>query len=142
LSEEGNGMDELQRLLTLKSEVKDEIRRGEEKLKALEIVEKMMREASERANVVPLQSKQYKNVKQDEAIQDVLRRAPRKLTSKEISDALQRGGYEFDSKKPQESVYSTLHVNSKGLYIKEKVGSTAVFGLAEQKPKVETGTTS
>ena len=133
-------MDELQTILALKGQVTEDIRKSEAKLKALEIVEKMIRESKEPSAVISIQPKLYANMKQDEAICDVLRSAGRKLTAREVAEALQRGGFKFKTDEPSNSVFATMNVNEKGLYSSEKVGSRRMFGLAEsaESTKIKT----
>jgi hypothetical protein len=133
-------MDELQTILALKAQVTEDIRKSEAKLRALEIVEKMIRESKETLAVISIQPKLYANMKQDEAICGVLKTAGRKLTAREVAEALQRGGFKFKTDKPDNSVYATMNTNEKGLYSSEKVGSRRVFGLAESTDNSATKT--
>lgn len=132
-------MDELQTIIALKVQVHDDIRKLEDKLKALEVVEKMVRDSKQPGSVVPVVPKAYSNMKQDKAICHVLRNTSRKLGSDEVADALQRGGFKFTSKKPANSIYVTMKKNAKGLYVSEKKGKRTVFGLSEEEIKVEAG---
>ena len=122
-------MNELETILALKTQTQEEIRRMQEKLKALEVVERMVRDSNSPANVVEIQPKIYKDMKQDAAIQDVLRKATRALTAAEITDALKRGGFGFRSANPRNSVYVTLKTNRKGYYEAGKRGKKATFKL-------------
>lgn len=125
-------MDELQTILGLKAQVGEDIRRAEAKLKALDLVEKMIRESKQPGAVIPIQPKLYASMKQDEAISDVLKTAGRKLTAREVAEALQRGGFKFKTDNPSNSVYATMKGNEKGFYTSEKVGGRTMFGLAER----------
>ena len=129
-------MDELQTILGLKEQVSEDIRRAESKLKALETVEKMIRESKQPGALIPIQPKLYASMKQNEAICDVLKTAARKMTAREVAEALQRGGFKFKTDDPSNSVYATMKTNEKGFYASEKVGGRTMFGLAES---VETG---
>lgn len=59
-----------------------------------------------------------------------MRLAGRKLTAGEIADALNRGGFKFETDDPANSVYATMKKNQKGLYAVEKIGKRTYFGLA------------
>jgi hypothetical protein len=125
-------MDELQTILGLKAQVSEDIRRAESKLRALEIVEKMIRDSKQPGAVIPIQPKLYASMRQDDAIRDVLKTAAHKLTAREVAEALQRGGFKFKTDNPTNSLFATMNTNRKGLYTSEKVGSQRVFGLAEE----------
>jgi len=130
-------MDELQTILALKIQVQDDVKRLQDKLKALEVVEKMIRDSKQPGSVIPVPAKTYSDVKQDDAICHVLKRAGRRLAASEIADALQRGGFKFESDNPPNSVYATMKKNAKRLYVWEKFGKRTLFGLAEQEAKSE-----
>jgi hypothetical protein len=132
-------MDELQTILALKSQVQDDMRKLQDKLRALEVVEKMIRDSKQPGAIVPIPPKTYPDMKQDDAIRHALRTAGRKLTATEIADALQRGSFKFQSENPSNSIFATMKKNAKGLYVSEKLGKRTVFGLAEERPKAEAG---
>src|SRR3989442_16001325 len=114
-------MNELQGIAALEIQVKQEIKKAEEKLRALELVKKMMRDSKHPSNGVPVESGAYKKMKQRAAIQDVLRRAGKKLSAAEVAEALRSGGYKFKSKEPNNSIYVTLKGDNS--YVSEKYGS-------------------
>ncbi|MGH9425183.1 MAG: hypothetical protein ACRD2L_02600 [Terriglobia bacterium] len=132
-------MDELQTILALKSQVQDDIRKLQDKLRALEVVEKMIRDSKQPGAIVPVAPKTYSDMKQDDAIRHALKAAGRKLTATEIADALRRGGFKFESANPSNSIFATMKKNAKRLYASEKFGKRTVFGLAEESQKAEAG---
>jgi hypothetical protein len=130
-------MDELQAILNLKAQAREELRRAEEKLRALEVVESMIRESKQPSSTIPVQPKMFSGVKQEEAILHALRLAGRKLTAGEIAQALERGGFKFDTDDPSNSIYATMKKNQKGLYAIEKIGKRTYFGLVEPPKSVK-----
>jgi len=125
-------MSELTRILDLKAQAQIELKQAQEKIKALEFVEKMLRDAEHTSNVVEIQPSIYKKLKQEVAVRDVLTRAGKALTASEIADALRCGGFQFTSKDLANSLYATMKKNAKGLYFCEKKGNRTVFGLARK----------
>ena len=125
-------MHELERVLGLKRQQQEVIKTAQEKLHALELVERMLtddRVPQVQAEQIP--PKLYNQMKQDAAIQDVLERAGVWMTAAQITDALQRGGFRFTADDPRGSVYAALKQNRKGLYATKKEGQNVVFGLAK-----------
>ncbi len=125
-------MHELQTIIRLKSQVSDEIEKARAKLKALEVVEKMIRD-SKASNVITIQPKAYSNMKQEPALKLVLEAAGKKLSASEIAERMKQGGFKFRSGNPSNSLYVTMKKNAKGLYVSEKDGKRTVFGLAGQQ---------
>jgi hypothetical protein len=125
-------MDELQRILRLKRQHQEQLKIIQEKLHAIEVVERMLRDdRAPLAQAEQIPPKRYSGMKQDAAIQDALENAGGPMTAAQIADNLERGGFGFKSKEPKGPVYAALKQNRKGLYTAKKEGQSVLFGLAK-----------
>jgi hypothetical protein len=125
-------MSELAGIMELKAQAYIKQKQLAEEIKALEMVERMLRAKEDSPKVVNIQPSIYRKLKQEAAVRDVLTRAGKALTTSQIADALKEGGFLFTSKNLANSLYATMKKNSKGLYFCEKIGGSTVFGLAQK----------
>jgi hypothetical protein len=129
-------MHDLQTILSMKREVSDRIKKAQEELHALEVVERMMCERAGPNSAKEIQPKQYRTLTQHQAIGDVLEKAGGPLTAADIAERLQRGGYPFKSKDPKGPIYAALKKdldNPHPRYFFEKKGQIVVFGLVKRE---------
>jgi hypothetical protein len=131
-------VDELKTIELLKRQARERIALKErelsavqQELTALEVVERLMKQQGVDPSVDHIAPKLYKEMTQEDALQEYLDRSPRQYrTAADATHALRRGGFPFQAKDPRNSVYQTLKQNRKGAFASKKEGTQIVFGLA------------
>jgi hypothetical protein len=124
-------MDELLKVEGLMRQVRERLARDQEELHALEIVADLLRKQDDHGDdAAPVQSKNYETMNQDDAMEDVLEKAHRLMTAKEITQWLQSGRFPLNGNNPRDTVYQALKLNRKGKFSPgKKQGNNVFWGL-------------
>ena len=104
----------------------------EQRLSAIKLVEEMVAEAGQSAELNP-----YRQLTQEQAMREALRKAGQALNSTELAEALRRGGYPFKTKEPANTIVVAANLNRNGYFTTAKENGRTLIGLAEWGPDMD-----